>query len=83
MNIIISPMSGFICPKCEKIRENLQMKTIFGENLFMCKKCWDKFHFELINKEINEKSPSFGFDNEEELLDKIRRKLLREKMKEL
>ena len=75
MNIIISPMSGFICPKCEKMRGNVQMKTILGENIFMCKVCWDKFHYELMDKTINERQPTFGFENGEKILQKLRCKM--------
>jgi hypothetical protein len=47
MNIIISPMSGFICPKCEQMRGNVQMKTILGENIFIKPLTNDNLHLVL------------------------------------
>ena len=82
MNIIISPLSGFVCPKCEKMRGNIQMKNVLGENLFMCKVCWDKFHYELISKTINERQPTFGFENGDKILKKFKNRLDSESVKE-
>lgn len=63
--LIISPLKGFICPKCEKLKEKIR------KDFKMCDECFGKVEEEMLDF-IKNNNNNYGFKNEGQLRENLK-----------